>query len=1095
MKIRSQLQIFLLSLLALSVYSNSLAQDKRLLRGKVSDLMLKEPLIGVNIVAMNDNERSLNGTITDINGNFMLEVTDEASFLKISYIGYKALEFKIENRSEFNVEMQEDVSELESVNVTARKIEKQEGGIDMINRRDMTGASSRVTLGDVTQTPVSNVGQVLQGRASGVSVTAFSGDPGAGLQIRVRGETSLTGNNEPLYVIDGMPLVADGANSGLSNMEYNPISDIPPEEIESIEVLKDASAVALWGTRAANGVVIINTKRGEKNKTSVGVSSRFTLKVPQSPIPMLSGDEYKTLMNEADQNRGGDLYHTEVVTNLRDNPANAQMFQMHNNNTDWNSEIEELGYIQNHTFNISGGGNTARYRFSTSFEDNTGPVVTTAYQRFNTSFNLDYDVSKKMSMSTNIAYTNAKTDLKDVVDPDKIIPRSVQNAALKRAPTWPVYWQDASGNTLQGQYAFQDVLVNNDKTLTNPVAFINNKISEKQNHRIIGKAQLRLRPVNGLTITGDLGGDYSSTQDFFFIPPTATGAEPGDIQLRYNKLRYVDTQVMKIYGRFTTNYAKTFNELHNINFTFYSSIDLNNKETMAAGGNNIASDKTPSMSTAANYAGKNGLTNGFNESVLTSTGGRLQYKLKDRYIVGGSVSVDGSSKFGPDNRYAILPTLSGRWRVSSEWFLENAEWLNDLSLVYSWGKTGNGAIHDYLYYSRYSSTSDNSYLGIGGVNQSNVRLDNIKWETTAQQNVGFSSEMKLSGRTFNIESYYYRKYTTDLLVRNSKLPSSSGFGALSWYNSGDVLNQGFELEFSYDIIRNNNIHWGIDFNISTLKNQVMKLPDAGEVEGVDSKAGNYYWRLVEGDPLGSFYGYRFKGVYAHDGDAVVRDAQGNVVYNLGGYDPNKPHNNAKVMRYGDFDLEGGDAIYEDINGDGVIDELDIVKIGDVNPELFGGFNTNFTYKNISMILFFQYSYGNDIINLARRDVEQMSDLNNQSTATIRRWRTQGDVTDMPKAAHQYKSNVNTLPSDRFVEDGSYLRLKNIQISYEFSSNLKKRLNIRSGRLFCNITNLFTWTNYIGQDPEVNGKGNRLRGIDLAYTAQPIMYTVGLSLSL
>ncbi len=1071
----------------------SFAQGKTVVRGKVTDASTGEFLIGVNVVAVNENDRAFNGTITDINGNFILQVSDESILLKISYIGYKTEEVPLDGKTDLIIKMRLNIAELDAVSVTARRIDKTDTGMEMISKRDMTGSTSKITMDEMTQTPVSSIGQVLQGRASGVQVTAFSGDPGAGLQVRIRGQASMSANNEPLYVIDGMPLISSGGGSGLSNMEYNPISDIPPEEIESIEILKDASAVALWGTRASNGVVVITTKRGKKNKSSVGVSSRYTLKIPNKHLPMLSGDEYKTLMNEADQNRGGDNYHLEVVTNLRDNPDNPY-FEMHNNNTDWLDEIENYGMIQNYNFNITGGGNAARYRFSTTFEDNKGPVITTAYQRFNTSFNLDYDVSKKMSLSTNISYTNSSTGLKDIKDEDRVLPGSVQGAALVRAPTWPVYWQDSYGNTLPGQYAFQELLVPNDKTLTNPIAFINNKKSENKNHRVIGKVQVVLKPINGLFISGDLGGDISSTKAFYFIPPTATGAEPGDPLLRYNKMRLVDQQNVKLYGRLTGNYNRTFLDIHNINVTLFSSMDLSQNERIEAGGNNIASDKTPTISSAASYAGSRPLISSFNESVLTSTGGRLQYKLMDRYIVGGSVSVDGSSRFGPDNRYAVLPTFSGRWRVSSESFMQNFDFMDDFSLRYSWGKTGNGAISNYTYYSRYTSSQANNYLGLGGVRPSNIRLDNIRWETTVQQNIGFSTELKIFKRFFSMEAYYFYKYTTDLLVRKSALPATSGFANLSWYNSGDVINKGFELELKYDIIRNRNINWGINFNISTLKNRVQKLPEAGETEGKDSNAGGYWWRLVEGDPLGAFYGYQYEGVYANDQDAVLTDSQGNTIYNLGGYDPRKEFDNAKVMKYGGFDFEGGDAIYKDMNGDGVIDELDIVKIGNVNPGFYGGFNTNFTYKNISTILFFQYSFGNDIINKARMSVENMATLNNQSAATIRRWRKQGDQTDIPKAAHQYKSGINYLPSDRFVEDGSYLRLKNIQLSYELSGKLKKMIHMKSGRIFFNITNLYTWTNYIGQDPEVNGRGSVLRGVDNALTAQPTMYTGGFSFS-
>lgn len=1064
-------------------------QEKQVIRGKVVDIVSGESIPGVNVVERNSNARSLNGTITDANGYYMIPVTrGQNTVLLFSFIGYKAMTVPIKDQKEMNIKLEDNSSEIGAVTIIADKVSST--GIDRISKRDMTSVVSTIDMKSLEGLPITSVGEALQGRAPGVMATSFSGDPGSGMQIRIRGQSSISAGSNPLYVIDGMPVISESSNS-LSELESNPMSDIPPEDIESIEVLKDASAIALWGTRAANGVIIINTKRGERNKTNVGFSSRFTMKVPKPNIPMLDGDGYKTLMNEADQNRGGETYHQEVVTNLLDNTDNPD-FEMFNNNTNWADALEKIGYIQDYSFNLTGGGNSARYRFSTSYENNTGPVLTTAYDRFNTTYNLDYDITSKFSISTNISFTDAETASKDISDPNGYIPSSVQSAALVRAPVWPIYLQDKNGVTQEGQYAFQNILVANDHTLTNPYAFLLNKQSKSKANRLIGKMNATLRPFPSLIIRADIGGDFNGTRDFYFIPPTATGAEPGDIWLRYNKMRLVDGETFKLYGRGTVNYIKNINKVHDINVTFFGSLDLTQGGSISATGHDIASSWTPTLSTAANFSGNTPLSSSISQSNLTSMGLRFQYKLLDKYIIGGSISQDGSSKFGPENRYAYLPTFSGRWRISSESFLKEVKFIDDLSLIYSWGKSGNGNISNYTYFSRYTSSTENSYAGIGGVQASNIRLDNIRWETTSQSNITLSGEMFSRRLTFELS--YFDKYTTDLLQSSSSIPLSSGFSSLNWYNSGDVRNSGWETDVKYAIISTKKFRWDLGFNISTLKNVIEKLPANRVSEGSDGGAGGYYWRLVEGDPLGSFYGYQFNGVYANDDDAIVLDANGKTVYNLGGYDPLKEFNNAKVMKFNAYVFEGGDAIYTDVNNDGMIDQQDIVKIGDVNPDFYGGANTTFGYKEFSVSLFFQYSIGNDVINLARMQVEDMYSLNNQSLATARRWRKQGDQTDIPKAAHLYKNKMNILPSNRFVEDASYMRLKSMQCSYSVPRKTAQKLGISSARVFFNVTNMFTWTNYLGQDPEVNGRGSTLRGVDKSLTAQPIMYTLGATLN-
>ncbi len=1079
----TKLTFFLLFILLVTPFA---AAQTFVIKGKVVEEMSGEPIIGVNVIEKNENNRSLNGTVTDINGNFMLKISASGKTeLMFSFISYKSVVIPIKNQNDITVRMKEDTEELADVVVTAQRLTST--GIENISQRDLTGSVSTLDMKDIAGLPATNIGEVLQGRVSGVMATSFSGDPGSGIEIQIRGQSSISAGNDPLFVVDGIPVISS-SGGGLSEVGSSPLSDIPPEEIESIDVLKDASAVALWGTRAANGVVIIKTKRGETNKTVVGFSTRLSLKVPVKGIPMLNGDEYKTLMNEADQNRGNEKYHREVVTNLRDN-VDDKNFELHNNNTDWVDAIENNGYIQNYNFSLSGGGNSVRYRFSTTFEDNRGPIITTAYSKFNTMFNLDYSISNKLAIATNIAYTNSTLEQKDVSTKDGetvIVPgNSIQKTALQRAPTWPIYLQNQQGETLDGQFAFQKLLVSNDYSISNPYAFILNKQNQSRSNRLYGSVRVVLRPIQYLKLQADLGGDFKADKDFYFIPPTATGYGPGEEN--YNRMKLLDSDNIKVYTRVTSNYMRDFDGIHNVNITLFGSIDMDNSSSISASGNNIASFRTPTLSTAASYSGSP-LDADYSESVLTSVGARGQYKYLNRYILSGSLSYDGSSKFGPENRFAMLPTASAKWIISDEWWMSGLDFIDELSLRYSWGINGNGNISNYTFFSRYSSNSMNSYLGMGGIQSQNIRLDNIRWETTSQHNIGLSGAFLKNKVTFDL--FYFDKYTNDLLQKDNALPASAGFTKLTWYNAGDVRNRGVEFEFNWDIVRKKDFSFSIGGNISALVNTIEYIPELTATEGIDDKAGGYYWRLVEGDPLGSFYGYVYEGVYATDQDAVVRDADNNIVYNLGGYNENLPFNNAKIIKYQNYLLEGGDVKYKDLNSDGVIDNLDVKLIGDVNPDFYGGLSSTASYKAFTLNLFCQYTVGQDVVNIARRDVEEMQDLSNQSTAVKRRWRKQGDITDIPKAAHEYKGGVNSLASSHYVENATYMRLKSLQLSYFVPRKVTKKLNISSCRLFMVGSNLITWTNYSGQDPEVNGKGSFLSGIDKSLTAQPRTYTFG-----
>ncbi|TKG96673.1 TonB-dependent receptor [Puteibacter caeruleilacunae] len=1070
------------------------AQNGFIVRGTVTEKSSGEPLIGVNIIEKNENDRFLSGTVTDFNGNYTLKVSKKEALLVFSFIGYKSQNVNAGGKTIVNVAMDVESAEIDEIAIMGRKTDsKMDLGISTIAKRDIGGSITSVNMEAVKETPVTTVEEMLQGRAAGVQATAISGDPGAGFTIRIRGTTSLMSGNDPLYVVDGIPIIAERNQSGLSDYEFNPLSDIDPEDIESMTILKDASATAIYGSRGANGVVIIKTKRGKQGRTTIAASAKMTLQKTPRQIPMLNGESYKMLMLEADQFRGGDKYHQEVQMHLRDDP-NDPDFELHNNDTDWMDEISQLGFSQQYSFSIRGGGQSTAYAFSTGYTNQTGTILNTGYRRFNTRFNLDNKVSKNFKFGSSIAYTNSFTNKKDLST--KGIPGVTASAQLAD-PTWPVYDQDSFGNS-KDNYAIRKWEDENTQTMSNPVAFLESIRSDNKNNRFTGSVFGTLNIAKGLTVKTQFSTDISVLQDEFFIPPEATGTEPGDKLERYNKVKLYDKETMRLSLENTVNYAKTLGENHHFNFILLQSVQQTSNKSMTVAGTNSAGEDFQNVNDISTFLtyGERSVGSSESESALSSLLGRMHYKYKDNYSLTATVRRDGSSKFGGNSRYAILPALAGWWRMSAEDFMSGVSFVDDLKWRFSWGYSGNGNIGSYKFVSRYASGGSNHYLGTSGVKASNIRLDNLKWETTEQINIGVDATFFENRVSLTADAFL--KTTRDMLWNNNTLPTSSGFSAL-YINSGDVENKGIDLNIDGSIINKRDLQWKMSCNVSLIRNKMLKLPEGGQIEGKgNGLASGYRWRIVKGDPIGAIYGYRFKGVYSRDEDAVVKDSQGNTVYNLGGYDDAKDYNNGKLMKYGGYKLEGGDAIYEDLNNDGIIDELDITQIGDANPDFYGGFINRVTYKNFTLSMVFQYQVGNDVVNAIRLQTEKMSDLSNQSTATLRRWRKQGDLTDMPKAAHQYKNGYNYLGSDRFIEDGSYLRLKSVNLTYEIPKTLAKKLNFKSGRIFMTTTNLYTWTNYIGQDPEVfkNLKKEEvgLKGVDDSRTPVPKQFTLGLNLN-
>ncbi len=1066
-------------------FAHNVFAQKVVIKGKVTDENTGEAIVGVNIVEINSNNRFINGTITDFDGHYSLKVSGKGATVKFSYMGYKTIIRKVEESNNINIKLPIESQQMEEVHIVARRVERAvEDGYGTVKKRDFTGSAVSVKMGDIKETAISSVDQMLQGRAAGVQTVANSGDPGAGFSVRIRGTTSLTAGNEPLYIVDGVPIISQQNQSGLSDHEFNPVGDIAPEDIESIDILKDASATAIYGSRAANGVVIIKTKRGNKGKTIVSFTSKFSMQSAPPSIPMLDGDSYKAMILEADQNRGDSKYTEEVQKNYRDDPTNPN-YELYNNNTNWLNEIEKKGFSQQYNFAIRGGGENTKYSYSTDYTKQEGTIQTTKFERFTNRFNLDYKVSDKFNFGSGIAYTRSNTGKKDV-SVSNISP--IQLSAQVRSSAFPVYDQDEKGYSMPN-YAIEHFIDEYDKRLANPAAFLREKISSNSSHRLTANAFGDLKLMDGLRIRTQVSADFSALRDEYFIPPDATGGLAGDRLKRYNRTATVDNEILKLSAENVINYSNIFAEKHSINATFVTSFETTNKSSYRVTGTNTASENLTTTSAAAEILG---LSSGQYTAVLSSLIGRLNYIYNDKYLFTATVRRDGSSKFGKSARYALLPAFAVSWRLSSEPFMQQLNFIDNFKIRASWGQNGNGNIGNYKYISRYRGASSNHYLGTAGVESANIRLDNLKWETTTQKNIGV--DISLWKDRISFTGDFFVKNTSDLLWLNNSLPTTSGHYQM-WQNSGDVQNKGMELQADIRIL-DGKFKWRTNINFSTIRNKITKLPSGGQMEGAG--IDGYRWRLIVGDPIGAIYGFKFKGVYPKDEDAVVRDPNGDIVYNVGGYNPEIEFNNAKIMKYGNHKLEGGDAIYEDLNHDGLIDDLDITMIGNANPDYYGGITNTFQYKNISLSVFFQYNVGNDIINITRKRTEEMYSLDNQSTATLRRWRKQGDITNIPKAAHLYKGKANSQASDRFVEDGSYWRLKSVTLTYRFDSEWLKKIRIAQAKVFYSAYNLYTWTKYLGQDPEISVRRETtditLIGVDRSRTAFPMSHTIGLNLS-
>lgn len=1016
--------------------SPSKALQEKPVTGKVTSAE-GEALPGVNIVI----KGTTMGTVTDADGNFRINVPEEA-ILVFSFIGYLQEEVTVTSQSEVNVTLIPSLETLSDVVVI---------GYGTVKKSDLTGSVSSVKAEELKAVPTTSFDQALQGRAAGVQVMQTSGQPGAEASIRIRGVSSILAGNEPLYVIDGMLVnsstadVTAGGGVGVNSPRIGPLSAINPNDIESIEILKDASATAIYGSRGANGVVIITTKSGKKGTSSVNLESYYSFQEPTQKIPLLNAQQFAQLVNEAKINAG------QIPVYV--NPKNL------GKGTDWQEEIFRTAPMRNHQLSFSGGNDKTQYVISGGYFGQEGVVVNTDFHRYSFRTNVNSEISKNFNIGTNLSYAYIKgTTINTGL---QFITPGVVGAALGMNPILPVY--DPSR---EGGYTYE-----NDRgtVIGNPVAEAKEHSAFSTSARILGNIEARYKIMDALEFKTSFGIDGAFSRDRSFAPRWLKSAEGSKGEAGIATL-----EALTWLNENTLTLDKNIGEKSSINAVLGFTIQEFTNERLS---NYVFDIADPRMGYHNLRGGTNPQppNNGETRWSMVSYLGRLQYSLHNKYLFTATGRVDASSKFSVNNQYAFFPSGAIAWRVSEEEFMQGIAFISDLKLRGSLGIIGNQAINPYQSlalvapYGEGVFNNGSNYVFYTSSQPSSYSNPDLKWETTRQFNIGIDAGL-LEDR-IQVTADYYQKYTYDLLL-NTPIPVTSGFGE-TILNIGNIENKGFDVE-----IRTFNttgaVKWNSALNFSANRNKLTKLATDNDVLLGSGLI------LREGEPIGTFYGYEFDGIFQSDEEASassVFKGQEDI-----------PANAATRAR-------AGDRKYRDINADGVIDEKDRTIIGNALPDFTWGFNNNISFKNFNLSFFIQGSQGNEMANLNLLALEDFRGTQNVSAeAGLNRWTPTNPSNQYPRALANRTIDVGTF-SSAIVEDASYVRLKNITLAYDLPSSFIEKVNVRNLRVYVSATNLMTWTHYSGFDPEGSafGTATSYPGVDQGRYPLTKTYLLGLNI--
>ncbi len=984
---------------------------------------------------------SSTATVSDDKGGFAITVPDTKAVLLISHVGYKVREVAVKNQSSLTIVLEEERNELSQVVVI---------GYGAVKKSDLTGSVVSIKADELKAVPVTSFDQALQGRAAGVQVTQTSGKPGAEPSIRIRGTTSINAGNEPLYVIDGMLVSSDGGDmtTGVTlGPRIGALAAINPSDIESIEILKDASATAIYGSRGANGVVLITTKRGKAGTGTVSFDSYYGEQEVAHKLGLLNAAQYANFVNDAKLNAG--------ATPVYVNPKNL------GSGTDWQSELYRTAPMANYQLSFSGGDEKTKYSISGGYFNQDGIIINSNFKRYSFRTNLDREISKNLSVGNSLSY--ARIASSGVLTNAGTIVPGVVSAAILFNPALPVY-----DSTIKGGYTFEN---DRGKTLGNPIADAKEYNSYTTSSRLLGNVYARYKILEGLELRTSFGIDAFTQKENSFGPNylKRTQASQGEAAIG-------TVQGLTWLNENTLTFNTTIKEKHVINAVAGFTVQQFQNESLFAYAFDFPDDRTGYHNIAAGLKPQKP-SNGESQWSLVSYLGRINYSLADKYLFTATGRADGSSKFAAGNKYGFFPSGAFAWRVSKENFMKKAEAITDLKFRASYGVIGNQAIPPYQSLALIgpygegvfnSSNGSEVYTGLEPLSYVNK---NLKWESTRQTDIGV--DLSLFKSRVNITVDYYQKKTFDLLL-STPIPTTSGF-ATTLLNVGNISNKGWDFDVR-SVNTTGALRWNTALNISMNKNVITNLNTATDILLVGGSL------LRTGLPVGTFYGYIFDGIFQSDEEAAKSPV-------LVGQEATSSNPAARA--------KAGDRKYRDINNDGKIDAGDRAILGSAQPKFTWGLNNNLSYRNIELSFIFQGSQGNKMANFNSFDLLNFTGQNNVlADAALNRWTPDNHSNTYPRALSSGSLDAGIF-SSAIVEDASYLRLKNVTLGYNLPATILRRAKIKNLRIYVGATNIWTLTNYTGYDPEANtyGQSTTLIGIDAGGYPQAKTYTVGINLGL
>lgn len=989
-----------------------LAQGLRI-TGRVISVQDGQPLPGVNIQV----KGTTNGVSSDASGNYSITVPGSNAILVFTSIGLVSQEITVGSRTVINVQMQEAINELTQVVVT---------GYNTLQRKDISGSIASISPDKFKDIPVASFDQALQGQAAGVQVTQSSGTPGGGLMVRIRGNTSISASNRPLFIVDGVP-VEDGALSGrdFGGQSDNAFSLFNPNDIESVDVLKDASAKAIYGSRAANGVVLVTTKRGRANQ-----KTKFTADVQRGVTEvirrpdLLNASELLELQREAVINAGQDPDQLGLIKGVTDGQ-----------NTDWIDNILRRGVYQQYQLSTQGGNDKTQFYLSGSYRGEEGVQVNNSFTRYTGQFKFDHKATSKLSFGTNITLSRVKNRR---VKGDNFLD-GVYSGAIKSLPYYSPYNEQGLlyGPNDANYAGFPNF---------NPVAQAVLPRFDVYTVKMLGGLYVDYEILQNLRFRSKVSIDYNNITEDNFEPSTtaiggflpSVGGQGYGVFNSTNLSTFINTNTLK--------YDFQLAEKHHFNTLLGVEILQRNERGGSVQGRLFPSDDFTYIASAGIVDQG---SSAVNNSGLLSTFAEVRYDYNEKYLATLTSRYDGSSRFGQSKRFGVFPSAAFAWRISGEPFMERFRFLNDLKLRSSFGFTGNERIGDFQFLGTWASVT---YSGATGVGPAALANPQLQWERTREANIGLDASLFNGRLNVTIDAY---DNLTDKLLFAQPIPQTTGFSSVQG-NIGKIANRGVELTIS-TVNVNKAVRWVTDINVSHNQNKVIELAsDEPIFRGYQANGVSNTNVVLPGQPLGTFWGLKFLGV-----------------------DPGT-----------------GDAIYEDINGDGRISPDDGQVIGNAQAKLYGGLTNKVSWKGIDVSAFLQFSYGNSILNFTNTTlVNTGTDIqNNQSRQALRRWQKEGDITSVPR--YVYQDTYNNYHSSRFLEDGSFLRLKNVSVGYNLPKKWIERYKLSNTRIYASATNLWTLTRYSGPDPEVStlDGSTTAQGIDFFTLPQVKNILVGLTVS-